>query len=183
MRQQSQRNTEESLEVLYVDEVENETHEQENGEDKSISSEESSSRDKKTAQQAKEIEPQQQQSTPSATIAERETQDPLLTQEDSTSMMILNLSLSIATQRFLALVAALLGMVLTAHQMSENPDGLYASLCRSILTAIRTICRIVTCKPCCYNDGRRSSAHRHIPVSTMEYGYKVNDPSSVESFQ
>uniref|UniRef100_A0A7S3LAE7 Transmembrane protein n=1 Tax=Amphora coffeiformis TaxID=265554 RepID=A0A7S3LAE7_9STRA len=173
-RQQQRRKVEESLEVLYVDEDKEETrvheseHLNEDKEETTVHERESMSQDANTVAK---------QSKPTATLAERETEDPLLMQEDSPSLMFLNLSLSLTAQRFLAFMAAVVGMILTAHQMSENPDGLYASLCRSILTVIRTVCRIATCKPCCAGDGRGASAHRHIPISTMEYAYKVTDPS------
>lgn len=195
------RKVEESLEVLYIedDEIEDGTHEEDeqeernNDEETAVHEGQSMNEDEKSVKSAQQSEessvvPISQensaatQTIPSATIAERETEGPLLAEDDSTSLMILNLSLSLATQRFLAMIAAVLGMILTAHQMSENPDGLYAGLCRAILTAIRAVCRIVTCKPCLFGDGRRLSAHRHIPVSTMDYGYKVTDPS-VESLQ
>ena len=188
------RKVEESLEELYVDEdVEDGTHEEEedgeewNDEETKVQEGESGLNEDKptsiTAHSQDAVPVSRENNTPpkhmtsSATLAERETEDPLLAQEDSPSQMILNISISLMAQRFLALIAAVLGMILTAHQMSENPDGLYAGLCRSILTVIRTVCHIVTCKPCCFGDGRRVSAHRHIPVSTMDYGYKVSDPS------
>ena len=185
---QRRRKVEESLDVLYVDDnVENKTQQKEDEEETTVhETDESANEDKAssttahtedTLSMSKQETNGAKHAIPSATFAERETEDPLLAQEDSTTLMFLNLSLSLMVQRFLAFMAAVLGMVLTAHQMSENPDGFYASLCRSILTVIRTMCRIVTCKPCGFGDGRGASAHRHIPISTMEYGYKVTDPS------
>lgn len=104
---------------------------------------------------------------PSAKPAEYETEDPLLMQEDSTSAILLNVSLSLTAQRVLAFLAALLAMIWTAYEMSENPDGLYAALCRSILTGIRVVCRIVTCKACWDGIGV-GGMHRHVPISTMD---------------
>ena len=93
-------------------------------------------------------------------LAEREAEEPVL--EEGTSTLLLNISLSLTAQRFLGVLCAILAMIWTAYQVSENPDGLYASLCRSILTAFRVVCRVVTCKSC-------SVAHRHVPISTMDY--------------
>mgnify|MGYP005855543885 CR=1 FL=1 len=188
LRQQQRRKVEESLEALYVDneeDVEDKTHNsQKDKEETAVHESESMNEGKSSsvtghAEDAVSMSKQENTSaakhtTPSATLAERETEDPMLVQEESPSLMFLNLNLSLAVQRFLAFMAAVLGMILTAHQIAENPDGLYASLCRSILTVIRTVCRIVTCKPC----SRDASAHRHIPISTMEYGFKVTDPAA-----
>lgn len=70
----------------------------------------------------------------------------------------------------LAVIVVVLSMIFSAWQMSEHPDGVYASLCRLIISFFQLICRILT-SPC-----RRCLGHHepygHIPVSTMEYGYK-----------
>lgn len=97
-----------------------------------------------------------------------EAEDPLLAQEDSTSTILLDISLSLTAQRVLGSLAAILAMIWTAHQMSENPDGIYAGLCRSIITGFRVVCRIVTCKACWDGMGF-GGAHRHVPVSMDAY--------------
>ena len=68
-------------------------------------------------------------------------------------------------------VGWIVSMVFTAWQMSDNPDGIFAALCRLILSAIQLTLQILTspCRKCCgYNEsyGR---------ISTMDYGYK--DPA------
>ena len=89
----------------------------------------------------------------------------------------------------LGTLAAIIGMIFTAWQMSDNPDGIYASLCRLTLTCIQLLCRIIQspCRKCCGGGG--SGGYRnhlagtngyhepygHLPVSTMDYGYK--DPT------
>ena len=105
---------------------------------------------------------------PSATMAGREAEDPILAEEDTASTILLDISLSLTAQRFLGLLAAIAGMIFTAYSMSENPDGLYASLCRSILTGIRVLCQVVTCKGCFFGDGRSRAAHRHIPIDSFD---------------
>ena len=119
-------------------------------------------------------EQQREEALPAVTPAEREVEDPLLP-EEGTSTFILN-SISLTAQRCLGLVAALLGMIWTAYQVAENPDGLYANLCRSIISVFGFFCRIVTCKSC-------MGAHRHIPVSTMEYAYRVNGTEETMNFK
>jgi hypothetical protein len=70
----------------------------------------------------------------------------------------------------------LIGMVFTAWQMADYPDGFYAGLCRLIFGSIQFLLYILTtpyriiCYYCC---GRRT-AGGHEPygrISTMEYGY------------
>ena len=187
-----QRRLEEALEVLYVDE--DEKTDSENGEGLDISQKETTTREEEsvappssdtntkknkahaTKRDPDESTPKEQPETApemssTATIAEEfETEDPILAQEESTSTLLLNIPLSLTAQRFLGIVAAIIAMIWTAHQMSENPDGLYASLCRSILTGIRVVCRIVTCKSC-------GGVHRHVPITSLDYAYRVNDPS------
>lgn len=67
---------------------------------------------------------------------------------------------------FLAIVA----MVFTAHQMSENPDGIYASCCRLILTLIGCGFKIVFMPFRSAVGGNRG--YGHLPVNTMDYGYR-----------
>jgi hypothetical protein len=87
----------------------------------------------------------------------------------------------------LGIFAAIIGMIFTAWQMSDNPDGIYASLCRLTLTCIHLVFRIIMspCRKCC-GGGYRNHHHLagtngyhepygHLPVSTMDYGYK--DPT------
>jgi hypothetical protein len=74
----------------------------------------------------------------------------------------------------LATLLGLAAMIFTAWQMSDNPDGVFASLCRLILTAIQLLCRIVT-QPCRKACGCQSHNNPYGSVSTMDYGYK--DPA------
>ena len=62
---------------------------------------------------------------------------------------------------------ALMAMIFTAHQMSENPDGIYASVCRLAITVIGCALKLIL-MPCRNFMGNRYHAG-HIPVSTMEY--------------
>lgn len=82
--------------------------------------------------------------------------------------------------------AAIIGMIFTAWQMSDNPDGIYASLCRLTLTCIQLVFRIIMspCRKCCggYHNHHHMAGsngyhepYGHLPVSTMDYGYK--DPT------
>jgi hypothetical protein len=87
----------------------------------------------------------------------------------------------------LGILAAITGMIFTAWQMSDNPDGIYASLCRLTLTCLQLVFRIILspCRkflPCCgYRNHHLSGTngyhepYGHLPVSTMDYGYK--DPT------
>ena len=91
----------------------------------------------------------------------------------------------------LGTLAAICGMIFTAWQMSDNPDGLYAALCRLTITCLQLIFRVIMspCRKCC-GGGYWSHHHHHhhlagtngyhepyghLPVSTMDYGYK--DPA------
>jgi len=75
---------------------------------------------------------------------------------------------------------ALLAMVFTAYQMSENPDGIYASVCRLCMTVV--CCGLKMLLIPCRNflPGNNRYHAGHIPVSTMEYrepyqgGHKSN---------
>lgn len=71
---------------------------------------------------------------------------------------------------------AILAMIFTAYQMSENPDGIYAAMCRLCITIFGLIFRIIL-SPCkgLFGHSSRSSHYGHVPVSTMDYGYR--DPS------
>ena len=62
---------------------------------------------------------------------------------------------------------AFLGMIFTAHQMSENPDGIYASICRLCITMMGCILKVLL-MPCRQLFGARYPAG-HMPVSTLEY--------------
>jgi hypothetical protein len=74
---------------------------------------------------------------------------------------------------FLAIVA----MIFTAWQMSDNPDGFYAAMCRLVITIIGLVMRILLspCRSCLggHHGGRNYAGH--MPVSTMDYGYR--DPA------
>ena len=67
----------------------------------------------------------------------------------------------------LGFLLAMGAMVFTAYQMSENPDGIFASVCRLAITLIGCGFKMVT-MPCRNLLGHRYHAG-HIPVSTMEY--------------
>jgi len=75
---------------------------------------------------------------------------------------------------FLGIVA----MIFTAHQMSENPDGIYASVCRLAITISSVVVKIV-CMPCrkLIGAGGNGNPHYngHMPISTSDYSYR-NDP-------
>lgn len=87
----------------------------------------------------------------------------------------------------LGTLAAIAAMIFTAWQVSDNPDGIYASMCRLVLTCIQLVFRVLMspCRkylPCCYSyRGHMAGSngyhepYGHIPVSTMDYGYK--DPA------
>lgn len=88
-------------------------------------------------------------------------------------------------------------MIFTAHQMSENPDGLYArygqpmvevvsffvpdvqispflfSLCRLAITIAGVVVKII-CMPCrkLMGAGGNSQYTGHMPISTVDYGFK-----------
>lgn len=85
-----------------------------------------------------------------------------------------------------SVVATLLGisaMIMTAWQMSDNPDGIFASMCRLIITCLQLVFRVTTspcrkCMPCCFSHHAGNGYHEpygHMRVSTMDYGYK--DPA------
>jgi len=83
----------------------------------------------------------------------------------------------------LGIFLAVLAMIFTAWQMSENPDGIYAAACRLIITVIGLIFRLALspCRSCIgsrfQHVGNINPRHSYgqIPVSTMDYGYR--DPS------
>ena len=72
----------------------------------------------------------------------------------------------------------IMAMIFTAYQMSENPDGIYAAACRFCITVLVCLFRIIL-SPCKglfgYANNRHLSHYGHVPVSTMDYGYR--DPS------
>jgi hypothetical protein len=77
----------------------------------------------------------------------------------------------------LGIFFGILAMIFTAHQMSENPDGIYASICRLAITLASVVVKIV-CMPCrkllgAGGDGNPYSGH--MPISTSDYSYR-NDP-------
>lgn len=74
---------------------------------------------------------------------------------------------------FLGIVA----MIFTAHQMSENPDGIYASVCRLAITISSVVIKII-CMPCRKLIGAGANGNPysgHMPISTNDYSYR-NDP-------
>ena len=69
----------------------------------------------------------------------------------------------------LMLTGGLLGMIFSAWQMADFPDGPFAVLCRAIISALAFVFNILLLRPC----RRRSQQYGgHIPVSTMDYGFK-----------
>ena len=88
------------------------------------------------------------------------------------------------TTTIFATLLCVAAMIFTAWQMSDNPDGIFAALCRLILTSLQLLVRMA-CRPCrkictcCYPDHHHPHhGGFHEPygaVSTMDYGYK--DPA------
>jgi hypothetical protein len=75
----------------------------------------------------------------------------------------------------LGIFIGIVAMVFTAHQMSENPDGIYASVCRLAITISSVVIKIV-CMPCRKLLGAGNPHYQgHMPISTSDYGYR-NDP-------
>lgn len=76
----------------------------------------------------------------------------------------------------LGIFFGILAMIFTAHQMSENPDGIYASVCRLAITISSVIVKIV-CMPCrkLMGTGNGNPYSGHMPISTSDYTYR-NDP-------
>ena len=71
-------------------------------------------------------------------------------------------------------VLAVFGMIFTAHQMSENPDGFFASLCRLAITISGVVVKII-CMPCRKVVGAGNPHYNtHMPISTVDYGYRPN---------
>jgi hypothetical protein len=68
-------------------------------------------------------------------------------------------------------------MIFTAWQMSDNPDGIYAAMCRLIITIIGLVMRILLspCRSCLGGHHGSRNYAGHMPVSTMDYGYR--DPA------
>lgn len=72
---------------------------------------------------------------------------------------------------FLGIVA----MIFTAHQMSDNPDGIYASICRLAIT-ISSVGIKIMCMPCRKLIGGGSDPYSgHMPISTSDYSFR-SDP-------
>jgi hypothetical protein len=77
----------------------------------------------------------------------------------------------------LGIFLGILAMIFTAHQMSENPDGIYASVCRLAITVASVVVKIV-CMPCrklIGAGGDGNPYNGHMPISTSDYSYR-NDP-------
>jgi len=69
---------------------------------------------------------------------------------------------------------AILGMVFTAHQVAENPDGIFASVCRLAVTISSMVLKVVF-MPCRKFIGASNPHYTgHIPVSTVDYSYREN---------
>lgn len=67
-----------------------------------------------------------------------------------------------------AILLCVASMMLTAYQMSENPDGVFASVCRLSLTMTGCIFKILLypCKKLC---GNRFNGYEHHLVTTQEF--------------
>jgi hypothetical protein len=72
---------------------------------------------------------------------------------------------------------AIFAMIFTAWQMSDNPDGIYAAMCRLIITIIGLVMRILLspCRSCMGGSHGSRNYGGHMPVSTMDYGFR--DPA------
>jgi hypothetical protein len=97
-----------------------------------------------------------------------------------------NVTARVSSWPVLAMLLGLAAMIFTAWQMSDNPDGVFASLCRLIITCLSLVYRVVTslcrkCLPCCLSPHHHHvgngyhEPYGHMRVSTMDYGYK--DPT------
>jgi len=72
---------------------------------------------------------------------------------------------------FLGIVA----MIFTAYQMSDNPDGIYASICRLAIT-ISSVGIKIMCMPCRKLIGSGGDPYSgHMPISTSDYSFR-SDP-------
>jgi hypothetical protein len=61
----------------------------------------------------------------------------------------------------------IVALVFTAHQMSENPDGIYASLCRLAITIASCVIKVVL-MPFRLMLGHRGYHSGHMPISTTD---------------
>ena len=98
--------------------------------------------------------------------------DPILTQqmndkEGKEEVELEHVQTEAKTAGSIGFLLALCGMIFTAHQVSENPDGIYASVCRLAITIVGCAFKLIL-MPCRNFMGNRYHAG-HIPVSTMEY--------------
>lgn len=78
------------------------------------------------------------------------------------------------------MILAIFAMIFTAYQMSENPDGIYAAMCRFCITVLVCLFRLLLspCKGFFFgftNNNRHRNYYGHLPSSTLDYGYR--DPS------
>jgi len=71
------------------------------------------------------------------------------------------------------ITVSILGMIFTAYQMAENPDGVYASFCRLLITisacllkAVTLPCRLIFCK------GRGGGGHHMIGTPDYRDSYR-----------
>jgi len=73
----------------------------------------------------------------------------------------------------LGIFLGILAMIFTAHQMSENPDGIYASVCRLAITISSVVVKIV-CYPCrkVMGFGGGNPYGGHMPISTSDYNFR-----------
>jgi hypothetical protein len=62
---------------------------------------------------------------------------------------------------------AIIAMIFTAHQMAENPDGIYASVCRLAITIVSCVFKAIF-MPFRSLFGNRQYHGGHMPISTTE---------------
>jgi len=67
-----------------------------------------------------------------------------------------------------AIIIAVCLMILTAHQMAENPDGVYASTCRLVITVSGCFLKILFF-PCNKLFKNRFRDHSHHLITTTDY--------------
>lgn len=71
-------------------------------------------------------------------------------------------------------VLAIIAMIFTAWQMNDNPDGIFATMCRLVITVCSIVIGLLL-TPCrrCIGPARTSHTYGHVPVapSNLEFGF------------
>ena len=69
---------------------------------------------------------------------------------------------------------AIIAMIFTAWQMNDNPDGIFATMCRLVITVCSIVIGLLL-TPCrrCIGPARSSHTYGHVPVapSNLEFGF------------